>query len=101
MELLFTSPSPGLKGFALDEEGQMVFRYGRREKHAGEIRRIQKGVLDFVRDYRRCFPEFLESGAGWISGRDAYAPLLLFLQDRRIRKRFEASFCWDADANVE
>lgn len=101
MELLFTSPSPGLKGFALDEEGQVVFRYGRREKHAGEIRRIQKGVLDFVRDYRRCFPEFLESGEGWISGRDAYAPLLLFLQDRRIRKRFEASFCWDADANVE
>ncbi len=101
MELLFTSPSPGLRGFALGEEGEVVFRYGREEKHADEIRRIQKGILDFVRDYMRCFPEFLEGETGWISGRDAYAPLLLFLRDRRIRRKFEASFCWDTDVNVE
>ena len=101
MELLFTSPSPTLRGFGTGPDGEVVFRYGRQEKHQEQIRKIQKGILDFVRDYGNSFPEFLEGEEGWISGRDAYAPFLLFLGDKRAQKRFERSFLWDTDVNVE
>ena len=57
--------------------------------------------MDYVRDYRRFFGEFLSDGIGEISGRDAYAPLLLFLGNRRAQRELEASFHWDTDQNVE
>ena len=101
MELLFTSPSPSLKGFGTGEDKETVFRFGRKEGHENEIRQIQEGIMDYVRDYRRFFGEFLSDGIGEISGRDAYAPLLLFLGDRRAQRELEASFHWDTDQNVE
>ena len=101
MELLFTSPSPSLKGFGTGADKETVFRFGRKEGHESEIRQIQEGIMDYVRDYQRFFGEFLSDGIGEISGRDAYAPLLLFLGDRRAQRELEASFHWDTDQNVE
>ena len=101
MELLFTSPSPSLKGFGAGADQETVFRFGRQEGHAGEVRQIQKGIMDYIRDYRRFFGELLADGIGEVSGRDAYAPLLLFLGDRQAQRKLEASFHWDTDQNVE
>ena len=101
MELLFTSAFPSLKGFGTGADGETVFRFGRKERHAREIRQIQEGILDYVEDYRRYFGDLLSEGTGEISGRDAYAPILLFLGDRKAQRRLEESFCWDTDQNVE
>lgn len=101
MELLFTSAFPSLKGFGTGTDGETVFRFGRKERHAREIRQIQEGILDYVEDYRRYFGDLLSEGTGEISGRDAYAPILLFLGDRKAQRRLEESFCWDTDQNVE
>ena len=101
MELLFTSPSPSLKGFGAGADQETVFRFGRQEGHAGEVRQIQKGIMDYIRDYRRFFGELLADGIGEVSGRDAYAPLLLFLGDRQAQRELEATFHWDTDQNVE
>lgn len=101
LELLFTSAAPSFRGFGTGKNRETVFRFGRREAHGREILRIQKGILDYVEDYRRYFPDFLSEGRGGISGRDAYAPMQLFLGDRRAQKRLEQSFFWDTDQNVE
>lgn len=101
MELLFTSASPSLKGFGVGADKETVFRFGRKEGHAREILQIQEGILDYVKDYRRYFGDFLAEGIGEISGRDAYAPILLFLGDRRAQRKLEERFCWDTDQNVE
>lgn len=100
VELLFTSEKPSFKGFDI-KHGEIEFCYGREEKHAVQIKRIQKGIMDFVQDYIRYFPMFLKENIGEISGRDAYAPLLLFLRDKRLCKKFETLFEWDTDINVE
>ena len=101
MELLFTSDSPTLKGFCLDENGKVGFRYGKKEAHGKQIRQIQRGILDFTADYRKYFPEFVTGERGIIKGRDAYAPLLLFLQDKKVRKALERLFDWDTSADTQ
>lgn len=100
VELLFTSVTPTLKGFGLDEKGNPYFRYGKKEAHREQILRIQKGILDFVEDYSKYFPAFLTGQTGRIEGRDAYAPLLLFLQDKKVRKSLECLFEWDTSENA-
>ena len=68
-ELLLSSTEPQFQGFY--PEGPVFGRYDANQKG---IREIQKGILDFVREYHghfKDFPYMLQ-----ISGRDAYAPML-------------------------
>lgn len=69
-ELLLASPTPQFKGFG--EDG-LVF--GKYDENLEGIREIQKGILDFVESYKKHFSSF--SYMFYISGRDAYAPMLL------------------------
>lgn len=74
-ELLLASPSRPFLGFGLDEKGEVKLHFGREEANQEGIREIQKGILDFAENYCerfRDFPFMLD-----ISGRDAYAPMLL------------------------
>ena len=66
-----------------------------------KIRQIQTGILDFISDYQRYFGEFTAKGRGEISGRDAYAPLLLLLGDTDFQRKLEKAFFWDIRENVE
>lgn len=101
LELLFTSPAPSFRGFEKTAEGHINFLFAPREKHEKEICQIQQGILDFVGDYQKYFGDFIEKGWGEISGRDAYAPLLLLLGDTGFQKKLEKSFFWDIRKNVE
>ena len=101
LELLFTSPSPGFLGFKKTADGEINFLFAPREKHEGEICQIQTGILDFISDYQRYFGEFTAKGRGEISGRDAYAPLLLLLGDTDFQRKLEKAFFWDIRENVE
>ena len=101
LELLFTSPSPSFQGFEKTENGNINFLFAPKESHEKEVREIQKGILDFVADYQKYFGDFTAKGQGNISGRDAYAPLVLLLKDTAFQKKLEKAFLWDIRENVE
>lgn len=74
-ELLLGAPEGSLIGFYLDQEGNAVCRFKEKSPAAGRIQEIHRGILDFVEQFTK-----VEQRLGWnipISGRDAYAPMLL------------------------
>ena len=74
-ELLLGAPQGSLIGFYLDEKGNAVCRFKERSSAFGRIREIHRGIIDFVEQFTKA-----EQRLGWeipISGRDAYAPMLL------------------------
>lgn len=74
-ELLLGAPEGSFTGFYPDGNGGAVCRFKPPPPGAGRIRDIHRGILDFVEDYRQA-----EERLGLpipISGRDAYAPMLL------------------------
>ena len=83
-ELLLGSPQGGLKGFSLDCNGSCVLQFRRAPNNEDKIREIHRGILDFVEQWGK-----IEQQLGMeipISGRDAYAPMLLALN--RKNKKF-------------
>lgn len=106
-ELLLSSPTPQFQGFyeGRKTEGQenecqyqymeglnITLRFGGCDANPEGIRKIQRGILDFAREYYghfRDFPYMLRIG-----GRDAYAPMLVAASDgerylRAIERKFE------------
>ena len=73
-ELLLSSEDKQLTGFSVDEKGETVFNFGKADENQLGIRKIQKGIKDFVADYVHHFKSLPYMFN--ISGRDAYAPLL-------------------------
>lgn len=101
-ELLFSSPTRQLTGMSLsadacdkgiDINGQSVgFSFGGKEYNTKGIKRIQKGIMDFVHDYHAHFKDYPYMFD--ISGRDAAAPMLLAASHdesylKKIAKRFD------------
>ena len=101
-ELLLSSPTPQFKGFYTGKEigtaediymsdMDITLKFGKYDANQGGIREIQRGILDFAADYTerlRDFPYMLN-----ISGRDAYAPMLVAASHeegylRAIEKKF-------------
>lgn len=77
-ELLLGSEQPSFQGFYPNENGGYVLKFKEEETHAEEIRDIHTGILDFVDRWMEVHgPE-----EGNISGRDAYAPMLLLEQEK-------------------
>lgn len=90
-ELLLSSPTPSFKGFCFDKENGWKLLFGKYDMNQDGIREIQKGILDFVQDYKEHFEKvpFMYS----ISGRDAYAPMLLAAcKEERYLKKIESNF---------
>ncbi len=83
-ELLLGSPQGGLKGFSTAADGSCVLQFQRAPENGDKIREIHRGILDFAEKWND-----LEQRFGMeipISGRDAYAPMLLALS--RKNKKF-------------
>lgn len=74
-ELLTSSEQPSFQGFYPDRQGKVQLRFQKPEKNPEGIREIQEGILAFVRDYKQHFGAY--PYLYHISGRDAYAPMLL------------------------
>ena len=74
-EALVCSPHGSLKGFYLDRDGKCECRFKKMPAGKEQILEIQRGILDFVEAYKKTAAgsKVLEK----ISGRDAYAPMLL------------------------
>ena len=74
-ELLTSSAEPPFKGFYRDGTGGVRLEFLKPEKNPEGIREIQEGIMEFVRDYKKHFSSYPYMFC--ISGRDAYAPMLL------------------------
>lgn len=91
-ELLLSSPTPQFKGFY--PEGPA---FGRYDANQEGTREIQRGILDFVREYHAHFKDFPFMFR--ISGRDAYAPMLVAAShNEKYLKAIEKKF--DLEINV-
>lgn len=74
-ELLTSSEQPSFKGFYFNKSGEVELEFQKPESNPEGIREIQEGILAFVKDYQQHFEAY--PYMFHISGRDAYAPMLL------------------------
>ncbi|MBQ6026926.1 MAG: hypothetical protein IJL20_15085 [Lachnospiraceae bacterium] len=101
-ELLLSSPTPKFEGFYPGNTHKntdtyltdldISLRFGKYDSNQPGIKEIQKGILDFVKEYHSHFREFPYMFN--ISGRDAYAPMLVAASHREkylkaVEKRFK------------
>lgn len=91
-EILLSSPTPQFRGFKRNEATDEVeFEFGDYDKNVEGIKEIQRGILNFVAEYKEHFGEipFMYE----IGGRDAYAPMLLAAsKDERYVKAITKEF---------
>ena len=93
-ELLLSSPTPKFEGFYGGRlpDGSVIAKFGKFDYNQTGIVEIQRGILDFVKEYHSHFREFPYMFN--ISGRDAYAPMLVAASHREkylkaVEKRFK------------
>lgn len=103
-ELLVSSPTPQFTGFydgrkqpentedVYMESMDVTLCFGERDANQSGIMQIQRGILDFVREYRAHYEHFPYMMR--ISGRDAYAPIIVAASHkaaylRSIEQRFD------------
>jgi len=92
-ELLLSSPTPQFVGFY---EEKPNLRFGDCDDNIEGIKDIQRGILDYINEYTDRFGSPIDGTFKYmynISGRDAYAPMLLATSHnekylRAISKRF-------------
>lgn len=98
-ELLLSSPTPSFLGYSYDRDGNICTKLGRYDANQTGIRDIQRGILDFAEDYLAHFgsrPEMLR-----ISGRDAYAPMLVAAShNERYLKKIQKQFWMEISVGV-
>ncbi len=73
-EMLLDAPMGSFKGFYPDVCGECRCEFKEEVLDSERIRKIQQGVLDFVRHWQSVFGKCGDLGR--ISGRDAYAPMV-------------------------
>ncbi len=91
-ELLLSSPTPQFKGFYLgnavrrdssdvyDSDLDITYQFGEYDFNQIGISEIQNGIMDFVNEYKSHFGDPINGEFSYmynISGRDAYAPMLV------------------------
>ena len=74
LEAFMDAESGTFRGFYPGEDGTVRLEFGKPSANGEHIRRIQKGILDFVRQYKAVNQQ--TNGLFKISGRDAYAPMI-------------------------
>lgn len=79
-ELLLDAPSGSFKGFYLNKKGECECRVKEINTNVEDILQIQRGILDFVKQYIRIQEKLGKMSE--ICGRDAYAPMLNVEQGR-------------------
>lgn len=111
-ELLLSSPTRKFCGFhkgdrskdavyrdgtgaaSYDEKLDITLVFGDPDSNTESICEIQKGIIDFVKEYRSHFAEYPYMER--ISGRDAYAPMLAAAgKKERYLKNIEEKFCFE------
>ena len=74
-----SSYNGSFRGFYSDHTGKIKCRLNAPPKNRESIRRIQRGIIDFVKAYKKMTHNIPELRT--VSGRDAYAPMQLLEQN--------------------
>lgn len=114
-ELLLSSPTPQFKGFYAGdvvnnnskdrylEKLDITLQFGKYDFNQVGIKEIQKGILDFVGQYREHWGNPINGEFAYmynISGRDAYAPMLLAAShNERYLKEIKKLFDFEINVN--
>lgn len=114
-ELLLSSPTPSFKGFyegktisknADDiymESLDITLKFGKYDDNLEGIRQIQQGIMDFAVNYRSHFGDPVSGDFSYmynISGRDAYAPMLVAAShNEKYLKAIEKKFNLEINVN--
>lgn len=92
-ELLLSSPTRQFLGFYPSESG-IVLRFGKMPANPAGCREIQRGIVDFAREYYKHFADYPYMFS--INGRDACAPMLAACgQKRKYLKTIAEKFSLD------
>ena len=78
-ELLLSSDTRQFNGFGFNTDGNVLFEFGEMDANIEGIREIQRGIIDFATEYQerfKAYPYMMN-----ISGRDAYAPMIVAASD--------------------
>ena len=97
LELLLCSPTPTFAGFGFDREGNVDLKFGKMDENTSGMKEIQEGILDFAAAWNKHFGA--DHGFAQISGRDAYAPLIVMLNHKKYLEEVDQMF--HLHANVE
>lgn len=79
LEALFSSESETLLRYTYDENGNVVFLYGKRNKNKDIVAQMHKGVLDFSERFMPLIQKYHLR----ITERDAYTPIDAVMQNRK------------------
>ncbi|MGL6197846.1 MAG: hypothetical protein ACRC3H_02830 [Lachnospiraceae bacterium] len=79
-EILLDAPIGSFKGFYLNENGNYVIKLKNPTANKKKVTEIQRGILDFTKDYVAVEKQL--GNLAFISGRDAYAPLVSVMSDK-------------------
>lgn len=79
-EMLLDAPMGSLKGFYLEDNGKWKCEFKEAAVDIRKIEEVQRGILEFVEQWRKQSEKL--GGLGKISGRDAYAPMIVFCRSK-------------------
>lgn len=96
-EMLLGTPRGSFKGFYLDKKGECVYQFNELMVNSDKVKEIQKGILEFVEEYERVRKKL--GNMARISGRDAYAAMLL-TEDGSNTAFFKELKCLMDDVNI-
>lgn len=97
-EMLLDAPMGSFKGFYLDGSQRYYCEFKKMKSDPSVIEEIQRGILDFVNQYKNL--QFAITPLELISGRDAYAPMLL--AEDKVNDKYMKRLCSVMDQmNVE
>ena len=97
LELLLSSPTPTFSGFSFDEDQEVKLQFGDTDVNIDGMKQIQSGIIDFAKAWIRHFGD--NKRMARISGRDAYAPLIVMLNHKKYLEEIDCMF--HLNANVE
>ena len=97
-EALLDAPMGSFIGFYLDDNNKYICKLKKENNNVERIKEIQKGILDFVSNYKTIYNYTGKIAS--VSGRDAYAPMIN--TESKLNKKFTKSIIDLLDsANVE
>lgn len=82
LEALFSSKSETLIRYTYDDEGNVAFVYGKKNRNKDMVAQIHKGVLDFAQRFMPLIQKYHLR----ITERDAYTPIDAAMRNRRYQE---------------
>lgn len=94
LEALFSSESETLIRYTFDDEGNVAFVYGKKNRNKDIVAQIHKGILDFAER----FMPLIQKYALRITDRDAYTPIDAVMRNQKYQDKIYHSYYEEPNA---